>query len=248
MTEDGPPFLRIQVTQLLDGWGQIRHAMPRVTRETYYRLAMLVRGPDRISISVGVRRAGSPYNYLWQKTQSYPPAWREVVYYFRCDAAGYDVNFYIMVNGAGINWVRLHDAGTPYIGWYHLERKPGEWSFQDRQLERCREYGLKILGAFATAPEWACCFDKPRNSYYDRCYQPRSLDEYGNYVRLVAGRYADLIDAYDLWNEPWIPSYWAIGYDESRQAYLTSLDFHGRSGGGISPPVPAKVAPFIIRC
>ena len=26
-----------------------------------------------------------------------------------------------------------------------------------------------------------------------------------------------------------------------------SLDSHGRSGGGISLPVPAKVAPFIIR-
>jgi len=514
--------------------------MPRVTRESCYRLAMLVRGPDRLSISVGVRRAGSPYNYLWQKTQSYPPAWREVVYYFRCDAADYDVNFYLMVNGAGafdlagfrlerftleelaahflslepetapknlvrqsrfplgletgwvidrdlsdgedvvvapdgdvsgptgapalrirprnmatlysapvrlvrptekhtaslfargasgrliaigdsrtlatrafspsgaawqrvavtfqpdllarvhalrieaagefwidglqveaagqatvyaspgqaevhlgvdsaarvvfddqdpmvrwavtgeaegstlrarvanlydgekplapvplaggflrqgrlrfdvfagrplgtfrveawvengkgerispygevvvhrlrrprywmkdapnspfgvhtnstlrhilmakaagINWVRLHDAGTPYMGWYHLERKPGEWSFQDRQLERYREYGLKILGAFATAPEWASYFDKPRNSYYDRYYQPRNLDEYGNYTRLVAGRYADLIDACDLWNEPWIPSYWAVGYDQSRQAYLPSAN------------------------
>lgn len=125
----------------------------------------------------------------------------------------------LMAKAAGINWVRLHDAGTPYIGWYHLERKPGEWTFRDEDIYRYRRNGLMVLGAFATAPEWASHFDKARNNYFDRYYQPKDWDAFARYVRTVAERYRGVILDWDLWNEPWIPGYWAVRFDESRNDY-----------------------------
>jgi hypothetical protein len=128
----------------------------------------------------------------------------------------------LMAKAAGINWVRLHDSGTPYIGWYHLERKPGEWTFRDEPLNRYRQYGMKILGAYSTAPEWASHFEKPHDGYFDRYYQPRDLKAFANYVSMVTKRYAGVIDTYDLWNEPWGAGYWGVGYDEARKAYVAS--------------------------
>ncbi|MBI4876689.1 MAG: hypothetical protein HY822_18795 [Acidobacteria bacterium] len=128
----------------------------------------------------------------------------------------------LMAKAAGINWTRLHDAGLQYIGWYHLERKPGEWTFYDDDIRRYRRYGLKVLGLLSTAPEWASYFDKARNGYYDRFYQPRDLEQFANYVRTVTKRYRGAIDTWDVWNEPWNAGWWAVAYDEIEKKYVTS--------------------------
>jgi hypothetical protein len=128
----------------------------------------------------------------------------------------------LMAKAVGANWTRLHDAGLEYIGWYHLERQPGAWTFRDDDLNRYRTYGMKILGLLSTAPEWASYFQKPHNGYYDRFFQPRNLDDYARYVRTVASRYLGIIDTWDVWNEPWNVGWWAVSYDEQRQVYVTS--------------------------
>ena len=121
----------------------------------------------------------------------------------------------LMAKAAGINWVRLHDAGTDYIGWYHLEHKRREWDFQDRDINRYRQHGMKVLGVLSTAPEWASLLQKKHNAYFDRYYQPRNLDDFAAYVKNVAKHYKGVIDAYDVWNEPWLPQFWHAGYDSN---------------------------------
>ena len=128
----------------------------------------------------------------------------------------------LMAKAIGANWTRLHDAGLNYIGWYWLERKPGEWSFFDADIHRYRTYGMKVLGLLSTAPEWASHFEKPHNGYFDRFYQPKDLGQYANYVRTVVERYLGVIDTWDVWNEPWNAGWWAVGYDEKTQQYITS--------------------------
>ena len=136
----------------------------------------------------------------------------------------------LMAKAVGVNWARLHDAGTPYIGWFHLEPEKGQWRFADAELKRYRRYGMKILGAFSTAPKWASHFrhEKPHNSYFDRFYQPLRMEDFARYVRTVTERYKDgVIDAWDVWNEPWIHAWWGVDYDETqrdRDGYLTSKD------------------------
>ena len=137
----------------------------------------------------------------------------------------------LMVKAVGANWTRLHDAGLQYLGWYHLEPEPGKWTFRDKEIHRYRRDHIKVLGELGTAPEWASYHPgKRHSSYFDRYYQPKRLEDYANYVRTVAQRYRGVIDAYDVWNEPWIHAWWGAGYDESksdRDGYVTSEDAPG---------------------
>jgi len=134
----------------------------------------------------------------------------------------------LMAKAIGVNWTRLHDAGTRYIGWYHLEPKKGQWSFRDRELKRYRRYGMKIVAPLSTAPRWASHFshEKPHSGYFDRFYQPLRMADFAHYVRTVAERYSGgVIDTWDVWNEPWIHAWWAVDYDETqkgREGYETS--------------------------
>ena len=132
----------------------------------------------------------------------------------------------LMAKAVGANWTRLHDAGLDYLGWWYLEREKGVWSFRDKEIERYRRDHIKVLGELGTAPEWASYHPgKNHNGYFDRYYQPRRMEDYANYVRTVTERYKGVIDAYDVWNEPWIWAWWGVGFDETksdRAGYITS--------------------------
>lgn len=119
-----------------------------------------------------------------------------------------------LLKAAGINWVRLHDAGTDYTGWYHLEREKGRWTFRDREIRRYRDAHIKILGGLQTAPPWASYFpvgEQKFNEYFDRYFEPRDLNAWANYVTTVVKRYRGVIDDFFLWNEPWHIHFWHVG-------------------------------------
>ena len=121
-----------------------------------------------------------------------------------------------MAKAAGINWTRLHDAGLQYIGWWNLEKEKGVWSFHDKELRRYRTHHIRILAELGTAPPWASYYTdsgKEGFGYFDKFFQPKNMSDYENYVRVVTTRYRDLIDAYDVWNEPWIHAWWGVDYD-----------------------------------
>jgi hypothetical protein len=128
----------------------------------------------------------------------------------------------LMAKAAGVNWTRLHDAGTSYAGWYNVERQPGQWTFHDEPIERYRKYGMKILGTFATAPPWASVMTKAHDAGPDRYYEPRNLEAFANYVRVISERYKGVIDSYGMWNEPFNNTFWPASYDEAKQKYLHS--------------------------
>jgi len=128
----------------------------------------------------------------------------------------------LMAKAVGANWTRLHDAGTPYIGWAHLEPEPGQWTFHDTELKRFGRYGLKILGLLSTAPLWATYQDKPRSSYFDRYVEPKDFSQFAHYVQVVTKRYEGLIDSYDVWNEPWGTGFWSMGWDFEKNEFKRS--------------------------
>lgn len=139
------------------------------------------------------------------------------------------VRHILMAKSVGINWTRLHDAGSEYLMWYYIEPEKGKWVFHDKEINRYRRYGMKILAELGTAPKWASYYQdvgKDHNGYFDKFYQPKNLDDYANYVKTVTERYKGIIDAFDVWNEPWIHAWWGVSYDESKQAehggYITS--------------------------
>lgn len=136
----------------------------------------------------------------------------------------------LMAKAIGLNWTRLHDAGLEYIGWWKLEPEKGQWQFRDRELQRYRAHGIKIFAELGTAPAWASYYQdtgRKEFGYFDKFFQPKNLDEYANYVRVVVERYRDSIDAFDVWNEPWIHAWWGVAYDHEkggRAGYITSQE------------------------
>ena len=141
----------------------------------------------------------------------------------------------VMLKAIGVNWTRLHDAGLDYVGWYHLEPEKGKWEFRDEPLHRYRKHHVMILGELGTAPPWASHYPGYNvNGYFDRFYQPRDLADYANYVRTVARRYQGVIDAWDVWNEPWITAWWGVGYNKDQGS--------GREGYVRSPTAQADFA------
>jgi len=125
----------------------------------------------------------------------------------------------LMAKAVGVNWTRLHDAGLQYFGWWMLEPEQGQWRFFDAELARYRKYGMHIFAELGTAPKWASYWKtsgRKQFGYFDKFFQPRDLNDYKTYVQTVAQRYKGVIDAYDVWNEPWIHAWWGVDYDEAR--------------------------------
>ena len=126
----------------------------------------------------------------------------------------------LMAKAVGINWVRLHDAGLQYIGWYFLEREPGKWTFFDDKIQAYRKQHLKILGEFGTAPEWASYVrnttEPCKSEYRRKWFAPTDPDQFGNYCRVVAKRYKGAIDDWCMWNEPWGTGFFAFDYNPSK--------------------------------
>jgi hypothetical protein len=140
-----------------------------------------------------------------------------------------------MAKAIGINWVRLHDAGTQYIGWAHLEPEPGQWRFFDEPIRRYRQHHLKILGGLQTAPTWASYRaeqpDAPQHAYFDQWWVPRDLEAWADYCQTVISRYQDEIDIWDIWNEPYWPSFFHVRYDPDAQ---------GARDGYVHPVEPTR--------
>ena len=140
-----------------------------------------------------------------------------------------------MAKAMGMNWVRSHDVGLWWSGWYYLERQPGQWTFQDEAVNHYRQLHLKLLATLVTTPPWASYFEKKHAVYFDEFYQPKDPAQYANYVSVFATHYKGVIDAYDIWNEPWNAAWFARSYDE------TKTDRAGYQPGKDSPADYAKL-------
>jgi len=121
-----------------------------------------------------------------------------------------------MTKAIGANWVRLHDAGTEYIGWSFLEPEKGKWQFRDSDLRRYRDHHLKILGLLSTTPGWASNLGRPAAGYFDRYLEPLSMDDWAHAVRTIVGHHRWMIDTYEIWNEPWGSTFWSLKIDPAR--------------------------------
>ena len=106
----------------------------------------------------------------------------------------------------GVNWVRLHDAGTELSGWWNLERERGKWTFDDESIAAYRRAHVKILAQLGTAPAWATHYGDlgcRQMGYFERYLRPTNAVDFLNYVTTFATRNKASIDEYFLWNEPW---------------------------------------------
>lgn len=120
-----------------------------------------------------------------------------------------------MMKACGINWARLHDAGTEYCGWWMLEPAKGQWAFMDDDLLRYRKNRIKIFAQLGTTPAWASHYSDlgcKNMGYFEKFLRPKNNAEFNAYVNTFVTRYKGVIDEYFVWNEPW-GRWWQSGQD-----------------------------------
>lgn len=96
---------------------------------------------------------------------------------------------------------RLWDA---YVSWPYLEPQRGKWDFTllDRYVAIADLTGVNILLPLGLTPPWASARPLERSSYGPgNAAEPRSMDDWRNYVCAVAERYKGRIQLYEVWNE-----------------------------------------------
>ena len=147
-----------------------------------------------------------------------------------------DIMHVTMAKAMGMNWVRSHDAGVWWSGWYYLERQPGQWTFQDEAVSHYRQLHLKLLTTLVTTPQWASYFVKKHSGYFDTFFRPKDPAQYANYATAFATHYKGVIDAYDIWNEPWNAAWFGYSYDDTKT---------DRAGYRISQDSPAAYAELV---
>lgn len=115
------------------------------------------------------------------------------------------------------------------VPWKAVETRPGRyaWHQLDRIVEEAHRHGLEVLLSVYAAPPWLRRvqpagerIDAPETavtgSYQDWWEQfreyhngpPRNFSDYGEFMELIAARYGDKVQAYELWNEPNLAGNW----------------------------------------
>ncbi|MBX7259057.1 MAG: hypothetical protein K1Y02_22025, partial [Candidatus Hydrogenedentes bacterium] len=100
----------------------------------------------------------------------------------------------------GYKWLRIHDA-SGITKWGYVEPEKGKWEWRDDQIELARKYGFSIIGMLDGSPAWASGTDE--KGYFRIYHAPKNIDDWRNYVRTIVGKYAGVIDEWEVWNEPW---------------------------------------------
>jgi hypothetical protein len=117
------------------------------------------------------------------------------------------------VRSAGAGWVRVD------FPWVTVEPSPGvfRWNDLDRTTEAAAQRGIKVLAMPAYAPAWA----RPGCGTL-KC-PPADPDDFARFVAEAGRRYGpDRVQAWEIWNEPNIPTFWHPR--PSPDAYATLLD------------------------
>ncbi|MCC7207662.1 MAG: O-antigen ligase family protein, partial [Anaerolineae bacterium] len=116
---------------------------------------------------------------------------------------------------AGFVWVRQTFA------WSEIEPEPGQRDFSryDALVEAvARHPALRLVAVLDSAPAWA---RRPEAS--DRLFAPpQSMAAFGQFAAALAGRYAEHIDHYQIWDEPNLNTHWG-GLDPRPADYAAML-------------------------
>ncbi len=100
-------------------------------------------------------------------------------------------------------YLRLWDSRTR---WADIQPAADVWHFGrlDHYVNEANARGVKVLYTLGSTPRWASARpDEPCSYYpYGCSAEPRSMEDWREYVRVVARRYRGKICCYEVWNEP----------------------------------------------
>jgi hypothetical protein len=104
--------------------------------------------------------------------------------------------------------VRLWDSG---VSWGMVERSRGRysWAGLDRAIASANAQNVEIVYVLGSTPRWAAA--NPRQGTYPNrgaASNPRNLADWRRWVTQVVTRHGDSIDAYQIWNEANLKTFW----------------------------------------
>jgi hypothetical protein len=127
---------------------------------------------------------------------------------------------------SGAGWIRID-----FI-WAAIETSPEryDWRLYDRLIAAAEARGLQVLAIIAYTPKWAT--DGPELSG-----RPRDPILWRRFVTRAVERYRGRVEAWEVWNEPNLPHFWA----GARRQYLDEILRPGAEAIRATDPL-AKVA------
>lgn len=104
--------------------------------------------------------------------------------------------------------VRLWDSG---VAWGQVEQRRGQywWPGLDRAVGSANAQGAEILYVLGSTPTWAAS-NRSQGTYPNRgaASNPRLMADWKRWVTAVVQRHGNSIDAYQIWNEANLPTFW----------------------------------------
>ncbi|MDI1289430.1 MAG: hypothetical protein PSX37_05705 [bacterium] len=104
--------------------------------------------------------------------------------------------------------IRLWDAG---VSWGLVEQHRGKywWVGFDRAVQAATSQGAQILYVLGSTPTWAAS-NRTQGTYPNKgaASNPRYMADWRRWVTSVVTRYSASIDAYQIWNEANLPTFW----------------------------------------
>jgi len=97
---------------------------------------------------------------------------------------------------------RLWDAD---VSWRDVEPAPNQFDFKrlDQDVALARSHGVEVLLPLGLTPTWASARPVESSAYGPgHAAMPARMEDWTHYVETVARRYAGVISAYEIWNEP----------------------------------------------
>ena len=113
----------------------------------------------------------------------------------------------------GAGWIRTD------LAWYRIQPGPGSWDWSsfDRTVASAKARGLKVLAVLGQAPVWA---RDPACAARLWC-PPADTGRFAAFAARAAQRYpADVVPAWEIWNEENTTGFWSGGADPAAYGSL----------------------------
>lgn len=121
------------------------------------------------------------------------------------------------IRSTNFRWIRQ------FAYWDEIEARQGEydWSGWDRVTAALREIDeLELVAVIMNSPQWAQ--GDGGSTGISQTAPPRSLEDFAAFCREFAARYGDVIDYFQIWDEPNLGDAWG-GLDPRPAEYIAML-------------------------
>ena len=147
-----------------------------------------------------------------------------------------------MVKDAGIGWIKQHFL------WSEIEQtgpnqfidpfwKTSTWEKYDEIVDLATEAGIRVIARIDRTPAWA----RPQGSTTTE--PPTRLEDFGDFVSTIVGRYRGKVKHYQIWNEPNLAVEWG-GNRPDAASYVDLLRTAAEAARAVDPEVLILNAPL----